>query len=172
MNRSLLIAVAVPSIMFYQSNAAILYSSEKLMEQVKEEQSSQAFDLTRAGNTLIVSNDQIKEDTARAKNETVEEEEPPDQSEEKSANRKQSQEKSDEKTLPKTGKKARGHEVKKKSRDSLEAIEQKISALSFAEPSTNKKDEGELGRMLANMSGTLLFGTKITERNRQEYITF
>jgi|GEM_PF-2297481 len=173
MNRSLLIAFALPSIMFYQSNASILYSSEKLIEQVKEEQAIRSFDLTKIGNTLIVSNDPIKEgDDAPAANEIVEEEQPPDQAEEKSSKRHHTQEETDEKTLPKTGKKASEQSARKKSTDSLEAIEQKISALPFAEMPDDKKGERELVRMLANMSGTILYGTKMTETNRQEYITF
>ena len=52
MNRNLLIALTLPSLMFYQSNAPILYSSEKLIAQVKEEQAILGFDLSESGNHL------------------------------------------------------------------------------------------------------------------------
>ncbi|MGG5370242.1 hypothetical protein [Enterococcus sp. AZ196] len=179
MNRSLLIALALPSMMFYQSNAPILYSSEKLIAQVREEQAVLAFDLSETGNTLIVSNDRIEAaDEASETNEIVE----PEQAQEDSTNdsaetapavrTKETEQSKANGNLPKTNKQAAKQSTKKSSRDVLETIEQKISALPFAEPPSDKKGERELVRMLANMSGTILYGTKMTETNKQEYITF
>jgi len=180
MNRNLLIALTLPSMMFYQSNAPILYSSEKLIAQVKEEQAMRTFDLSDTGNTLIVSNDRIeekKESTASA--EIVE----PDQSTDHSQGRENSTSGAKENTyseqtetskttgvLPKTNQKAAEH--KKNSSEVLETIEQKISALPITVPSSDKNGERELVRMLASMSGTILYGTKMTETNRQDYIIF
>ena len=166
MNRNLLIALALPSLMFYQSNAPVLYSSEKLIAQVKEEQATLGFDLSEAGNTLIISNDQRQQE-----DEAVNEARPPDQSEENITRRKETVKTKDRRTLPKTEKQLT-EESARKGKASLEAIEQKISALPFTELPDDKAGERELVRMLANMSGTIVYGTKMTETNREEYITF
>ena len=166
MNRNLLIALALPSLMFYQSNAPVLYSSERLIAQVKEEQATLGFDLSEAGNTLIISNDQRQQE-----DEAVNEARPPDQSEENSTRRKETVKTKDRRTLPKTEKQLT-EESARKGKASLEAIEQKISALPFTEQPDDKTGERELVRMLANMSGTIVYGTKMTETNREEYITF
>lgn len=185
MNRSLLIAIALPSMMFYQSNAPILYSSEKLIEQVKEEQVRRSFDLSESRNMLIITNDRIEENAETVPaDEAVEPEQPPDQvneetssigersSDETSSTSETTQSPTTKSTLPKTGKKASRQTEKTKSTEALETIEQKISALPLAELPTDKTGERELVRMLASMSGTILYGTKMTETNKQEYITF
>lgn len=163
MNRSLVLALALPSLMFYQSNAPILYSSEKLVTQVKEAQAMLSFDLSEEGSTLIISNERINET-----NETVESSRPPDHS--KTSKRAES--KSIESSLPKTGEEKTEQSVKKRSTEVLKNIEQKISALPLVEPLDAKNGEGEFVHMLANMSGTILYGTKITETNKHEYIIF
>lgn len=177
MNRNLLMALALPSLLFYQSNAPILYSSEKLIAQVKEEQRMLAFDLSATGNTLIISNDQVKESKEDSESERTAEhsqERATENAAEKNEN------KSDEtiqtqktgRALPKTNKEEIEHSAHKKSTDVLETIEQKISALPVPDLPLDKKGERELVRMLANMSGTILYGTKMTETNRNEYIIF
>lgn len=167
MNRNLLIALTLPSLMFYQSNAPILYSSEKLIAQVKEEQAILGFDLSESGNTLIISNDQLQEG-----DETVNEARPPDQSEKNDPKKQTTMKSKDRKTLPKTKKQVTEESSNRKKTAALEAIEQKISALPFTELPDDKTGERELVRMLANMSGTIIYGTKMTETNREEYITF
>lgn len=180
MNRNLLIALTLPSMMFYQSNAPIIYSSEKLIAQVKEEQAMRTFDLSDTGNTLIVSNDRIEEKRESAASTESGE---PDQSTDHVRERENDSSETTESThsektetskttgvLPKTNQKAAEH--KKNSSEVLETIEQKISALPFTNPPADKNGERELVRMLASMSGTILYGTKMTETNRQEYITF
>ena len=157
MNRNLLIALALPSLMFYQSNAPILYSSEKLIAQVKEEQAILGFDLSESGNTLIISNDQLQEG-----DETVNEARPPDQSEENDPKKQTTMKSKDRKTLPKTKKQVTEESSNRKKTAALEAIEQKISALPFTELPDDKTGERELVRMLANMSGTIMYGTKMT----------
>lgn len=167
MNRNILIALTLPSLMFYQSNAPILYSSEKLIAQVKEERATFGFDLSEAGNTLIISNDQLQEEE-----EAVHEARPPDQSEENTTRRKETVKTKDRRALPKTEKQMAEESASRKATASLEAIEQKISALPFTDLPDDKTGERELVRMLANMSGTIVYGTKMTETNREEYITF
>ena len=167
MNKNILIAFALPSLMFYQSNAPILYSSEKLIAQVKEEQKILMFDLSESGNMMIVSNDRIEEqDELLNSTEEPEPEQPPDQ---KASKRKKTTKETEKNDLPDTGEKAM---AKRKSTASLETIEQKISALPFTELPDNKSGERELVRMLSNMSGTILYGTKMTEENREEYLIF
>lgn len=167
MSRNLLMALALPSLLFYQSNAPILYSSEKLIAQVKEEQAVFGFDLSEIGNTLIISNDQIKGD-----DELVKEARPPDQSKERAAERKTTAKSNNRATLPKTNKQMSEESASRKATASLEAIEQKITALPLTELPDDKTGERELVRMLANMSGTILYGTKMTDLNKEEYITF
>lgn len=170
MNKSIIIAFALPSLMFYQSNAPILYSSEKLVAQVKEEQNIMMFDLSETGNMIIVSNERVEEQDELSKsNEETEPEQPPDQ---KASKRKKTTKETGKNNLPKTGKKLTAKSAKKKSTASLETIEQKISALPFTELPDDKSGERELVRMLANMSGTILFGTKMTEESREEYLIF
>lgn len=178
MNRNLLIAIALPSMMFYQSNAAILYSSEKLIVQVKEEQAALTFDLAETGNTLIITNDRIVENDKNVEgDEPVEPEQPPDQSSE--TRESTCSEKDDGQTnkadLPKTGKRLSTESARQKNKDTkdvLETIEQKISALPLTDTPDDKSGERELVRMLANMSGTILYGTKMTDANKHENITF
>lgn len=170
MNKNILIAFALPSLMFYQSNASILYSSEKLIAQVKEEQALLTFNLSEKGNTLIVSNDRIEsQEESGQQPDAVEPEQPPDQQPNK---RKEEAKKAGKRSLPKTEGKVTNQSRKKKSAESLETIEQKIHALPFAELPDDKSGERELVRMLANMSGTILYGTKMTEENREEYLIF
>lgn len=170
MNKNFLIAFALPSLMFYQSNAPILYSSEKLIAQVREEQAILTFDLSEKGNTLIVSNDRMEvQEEFNQQHEAAEPEPPPDS---KATSRKEPTKKIGERSLPKTGEKVTNQSIRKKSADSLEAIEQKISALPFTELPDDKSGERELVRMLANMSGTIIYGTKMTEENREEYLIF
>lgn len=186
MNRNLLIALALPSMMFYQSSAPILYSSEKLITQVKEEQAMLNFNLAEMGNTLIISNDRTLESSeASRENRRLEPESSSDQFSADDSTTDTSAKKEDAKSteqsryvkenqreLPKTAKKGRPTSAKKDSIDILETIEQKISALPMNDPPLDKKNEHEFVRMLASMSGTILYGTKQTEPNRYEYITF
>lgn len=170
MNKNILIAFALPSLMFYQSNTPILYSSEKLIAQVKEEQKILMFDLSESGNMMIVSNDRIEEQDELSKStEEPEPEQPPDQ---KTSKRKKTTKETEKNDLPDTGEKATAQSAKRKSTASLETIEQKISALPFTELPAGKSGERELVRMLSNMSGTILYGTKMTEENREEYLIF
>lgn len=67
MKRNLLIRIEPPSMMFYQSNKLILYSSEKLIAKLIEDQSLHTFDLAENDNVLINTNDQMEE-----KNESIE----------------------------------------------------------------------------------------------------
>lgn len=178
MNRNLLIAIALPSMMFYQSNAPILYSSEKLIAQVKEEQAARTFDLAETGNTLIITNDRIVENEKNAEaNDPVEPEQPPDQSSEtrESTLSEKGGRQTNKATLPKTGRRLSTESARQKNKemkDVLETIEQKISALPLTDTPDDKSGERELVRMLANMSGTILYGTKMNETNKHEYITF
>ena len=138
------------------------------------------FDLSDTGNTLIVSNDRIEEKReSAASTESVEPDQPPDHSQRTENDSSEKTESTDSKktetskttgVLPKTNQKAAEH--KKNSSEVLETIEQKISALPITVPPSDKNGERELVRMLASMSGTILYGTKMTETNRQEYITF
>lgn len=170
MNKNILIAFALPSLMFYQSNTPILYSSEKLIAQVKEEQKILMFDLSESGNMMIVSNDRIEEQDELSKStEEPEPEQPPDQ---KTSKRKKTTKETEKNDLPDTGEKATAQSAKRKSTASLETIEQKISALPLTDTPDDKSGERELVRMLANMSGTILYGTKMTEADKHEYITF
>ena len=116
---------------------------------------------------MIISNDQLQEG-----DETVNEARPPDQSEENDPKKQTTMKSKDRKTLPKTKKQATEESSNRKKTAALEAIEQKISALPFTELPDDKTGERELVRMLANMSGTIIYGTKMTETNREEYITF
>lgn len=181
MNRNLLIALALPSMMFYQSNAPILYSSEKLIIQVREEQAQLAFDLSETGNTLIVANERIEENETTVFSDNTEpaestnqiREETGDTSEiEESTSSIEKKKKESTRVLPKTNTQAMTRSEKKNSTKILETIEQKINALPFTNPPSDDTGERELVRMLANMSGTILYGTKKTEINKQEYLIF
>lgn len=168
MNRSLLTAFVLPSIIFYQSNASILYSSENLIDQVKREQARFVFDLSETYNTIVVSNDQIEEVCPPESNKIVEEEQPTYESNKKASRSERNSTSRPEARLSKANKQS----VNKKSTASLNAIEQKFSDLAYSKLPDNKKGETELARMLANMSGTILYGTKMIETNKQEYIIF
>lgn len=178
MNRNLLIALALPSMMFYQSNAPILCSSEKLIIQVREEQAQLAFDLSETGNTLIVANERIEENKTTVFSDNTEPTESTSQIREETSDTGEieestsSIEKESTRVLPKTNTQDMTRSEKKNSTKILETIEQKITALSFTNPSSDDTGERELVRMLANMSGTILYGTQKTETNKQEYLIF
>ena len=56
MNRHLLLAFVLPTLLFHQSGTPILYSSQLLIDQVKE-QHRITFDMAEGENVLIVPNE-------------------------------------------------------------------------------------------------------------------
>ncbi|WP_303753719.1 hypothetical protein [Enterococcus sp. S86.2] len=182
MHRNLLVALALPSIMFYQSSNPFLYSNDKLITQ--EEQEMLTFDLSETGNTLVISNDRLEEPVIEETYQQVELGQVTNQTRADSLIDDWIDEKADKNDLldgafleregeiPRTGRQTQLSLNKKKNHDALEMIERRISDLPFVEPHTNKNNASELARMLASMSGTILYGTKQQSNNWQEYITF
>lgn len=172
MNRNLLIRIAPPSMMFYQSNKLILYNSEKLIAKFIEDQSLHTFDLAENDNVLINTNDQMEEKNVSI--ETGYSEQQLDQSSEAGeSNLSQKKVNLTEKNcLLKNGKRTSEQSTKRTCNDVLETIDQKICILSLANPPDVQSNGHELVRMLACMSGTILFGTNMIETKIYENITF
>lgn len=161
MKRNLLIRIEPPSMMFYQSNKLILYSSEKLIAKLIEDQSLHTFDLAENDNVLINTNDQMEE-----KNESIEtgnSEQQLDQSSEagESTLSRKNVNQTERNCLLKIGRQTSEQSTKRTRNDVLETIEQKICILSLENPPDDQSNVHELVRMLACMSGTIIYNTNV-----------
>lgn len=163
MNKHLMIAFALPSVLFYQSNAPILYSDHLLMNQIKTELKIREFDLAVSGNELIVFNDSIA--SSESENHTA------------SSNQENSKHfladtEGKEASVEAEGKSPEEFSVEvKRELNFFSTIEQKFVDLP-THLSASEEGDSELVRMLANMSGTIFYGIKLTTVNREDYIFF
>lgn len=156
MNRQLLLAFLLPTLLFHQSGTPILYSSQLLIDQVKE-QCQITFDMAEGEHVLIIPNERKQREST-----TFFEKKGKPSSTIGGEKRK--------KELPKT----RITDSSAENREEpsfFENIEQKFADLS-EELLVKGNESNEFAKMLASMSGTIFYGTKINDRNRNEYITF
>lgn len=157
MNRHLLLAFVLPTLLFHQSGTPILYSSQLLIDQVKE-QHRITFDMAEGENVLIVPNERKQGTESAAVFEKR------DKASSSVGGEKRNQK------LPKT--ESTDSSMEKRAEPSFfENIEQKFTDLS--EDLLVKENEGsEFAKMLGSMSGTVFYGTKMNDEKRNEYIIF
>ncbi|MGG5329376.1 hypothetical protein [Enterococcus sp. AZ163] len=163
MNKHLIIAFALPSMLFYQSNVPILYSEVLLIHQVTEEQSILEFDLGESGNEVVVFNEPKETSNFEETMESGKSNDPEKTTVEAEGEKPST--KKDEKLNEKFSENVK-HEA-----SFFSNIEQKFVDLP-SNLSTKNKSDSELARMLGNMSGTIVYGIKINTVNREDFIFF